>query len=257
MPIDTAHAKKHLHDFNFPALFVEELGWDKHKAQLSIPVDSQTFKLRAVAEKRGLAAFICECGNGTRIPDYNVRRKIERQVAKSAHEHFIIFTDRAKTRQVWQWVKREPGKPAACREHHFDRSQSGEALIQKLQNVAFELDEEPNLTLVDVTIRARAGFDVEKVTKHFYERFQKELAAFLRFIKGIPDDELQRWYASVMLNRLMFIYFIQKKGFLNNDINYLRNKLPASKPKDHYFADFLCRLFLKVLPRSPTNARRP
>ncbi|HAF14164.1 MAG TPA: SAM-dependent methyltransferase [Blastocatellia bacterium] len=245
MPIDTARAKKHLHEFNFPALFVEELGWDKHKAQLSIPVDGQTFELSAVAEKRGLAAFVCKCGNGTKIPDYNVRRKIERQIAKSAHEHFIIFTDEAKTTQIWQWVRREAGKPAACREHHFDRGQSGEALIQKLSNVAFELAEEEDLTLIDVTIRARAGFDVEKVTKRFYERFQKEHGVFLEFIKGIPDEQLHRWYASVMLNRLMFIYFIQKKGFLNGDTNYLGNKLAASKPKDHYFSDFLCPLFFE------------
>jgi hypothetical protein len=243
MPIDEARARKLLRDFNFPALFVEELGWDKHKATLSIPTNERTFELSAVAEKRGMAAFVCECDGA--LPDYNVRRKIERQVAKSAHEHFVIFIDTAKTRQIWQWVKREPGKPAAAREHHLDHSQTGEALIQKLRNVAFELAEEENLTLVDVTIRARAGFDVEKVTKRFYERFQKEHGAFLKFIKGIPDDQLQRWYASVMLNRLMFIYFIQKKGFLNGDADYLRNKLEASKPRDRYFSHFLCPLFFE------------
>src|SRR5438876_989920 len=243
MTIDEERARKLLHDFNFPGLFVEELGWDKHKAKLSIPIDNRTFELSAVAEKRGMAAFICECDGA--LPDYNLRRKIERQVAKSAHEHFIVFTDAAKTRQIWQWVKREPGKPAAAREHHFDQSQTGEALIQKLKSVAFELAEEENLTLVDVTIRARTGFDVEKVTKRFYERFQKEHGAFLKFIKGIPDDQLQRWYASVMLNRLMFIYFIQKKGFLSGDIHYLRSKLAASKPKDRYYSSFLCPLFFE------------
>jgi hypothetical protein len=243
MAIDEARARKLLRDFNFPGLFVEELGWDKHKATLSIPIDNRAFELSAVAEKRGMAAFICECDGA--LPDYNLRRKIERQVAKSAHEHFIIFTDAAKTRQIWQWIKRKPGKPAAAREHHFDRSQTGEALIQKLKSVVFELAEEENLTLVDVTIRARAGFDVEKVTKRFYDRFQKEHGAFLKFIKGIPDDQLQRWYASVMLNRLMFIYFIQKKGFLSGDIDYLRNKLTASEPKDRYYAGFLCPLFFE------------
>jgi hypothetical protein len=249
MAIDDARAKKLLRDFNFPGLFVEELGWDKHKATLSIPIDNRTFELSAVAEKRGMAAFVCECDGS--LPDYNVRRKIERQVAKSAHEHFIIFTDAAKTRQIWQWVKREPGKPAAAREHHFDGSQTGEALIQKLKSVAFELAEEENLTLVDVTIRARAGFDVEKVTKRFYERFQKEHAAFLKFIKGIPDDQLQRWYASVLLNRLMFIYFIQKKGFLSGDTHYLRNKLAASERKDRYYSAFLCPLFFEGFATKP------
>ena len=28
-----------------------------------------------------------------------------------------------------------------------------------------------------------------------------------------------------MLNRMMFVYFVQKQGFLDNDIDYLRNRL--------------------------------
>ena len=59
----------------------------------------------------------------------------------------------------------------------------------------------------------------------FYTLFKAEHDAFLGFITGLarrPDIE---WYASVMLNRLMFVYFIQKKGFLDGDRDYLRNRL--------------------------------
>jgi hypothetical protein len=67
---------------------------------------------------------------------------------------------RTKTTQIWQWVKRESGKPAACREHTYHYSQSGDALLQKLESIAFSLGEEERLSLIDVTSRARAGFDV-------------------------------------------------------------------------------------------------
>ena len=56
--------------------------------------------------------------------------------------------------------------------------------------------------------RVRAAFDVEKVTKKFYERFKKEQRAFLGFIEGIENMADREWYASLMLNRMMFIYFI-------------------------------------------------
>ncbi len=59
--------------------------------------------------------------------------------------------------------------------------------------------------------------------------FKKEHDTFLKFIEGIPDEEMEKWYVSVMLNRLMFIYFIQKKGFLGGDQHYLTNKLAESK----------------------------
>ena len=65
------------------------------------------------------------------------------------------------------------------------RVQSGDALIQKLEHIAVALEEEEKLTLVDVTGRARAAFDVERVTKKFYDQFKTEHAAFLKFIKGI------------------------------------------------------------------------
>jgi hypothetical protein len=60
-----------------------------------------------------------------------------------------------------------------------------------------------------------------------------------------------------MLNRLMFIYFIQKKGFLGGEANYLRNKLEASKPKDRYFSQFLCPLFFEgFAKKSDERSRR-
>ena len=144
---------------------------------------------------------------------------------------------RTRRTQIWQWVKREAGKPLACREHTYHRDQPGDALIQKLEAIAFSIEEEESLTLVDVTGRVRAGFDVERVTKRFYDRFKTEHAAFLKFLKGIPDEEMERWYVSVMLNRLMFIYFIQKKGFLDGDTDYLRNTLAESKErgKDRFY----------------------
>ncbi|MFN7283250.1 MAG: Eco57I restriction-modification methylase domain-containing protein, partial [Dolichospermum sp.] len=54
------------------------------------------------------------------------------------------------------------------------------------------------------------------------------------------------WYASVVLNRLMFIYFLQKKGFLDHgNPNYLQDKLKVSQTqgKDLYYQEFLQTLF--------------
>lgn len=249
MPINPAHARELVREFDFRRLFIEELGWDQHNASLAIPIDGREVALAAVAEKRGMVAYQCPAPSGERLPDYGIRRKIEHQVAKTAHEHLIIFTDAARTTQIWQWVKREPGKPAACREHTFHKSQPGEALLQKLQAIAFSLEEEDELSLTDVTGRARIGFDVERVTKRFYERFQKEHAAFLKFITGISERTDHEWYASVMLNRLMFIYFMQRKGFLDGDSHYLRNRLKRcreEKGKDKFYSFyryFLLRLF--------------
>ena len=245
--LNERETRQYLKESDFEPLFIEELGWDYHTQTLPVTVDETDYQLTAIAEKRGMVVFECPAADG-RIPDYATRRKIQKQVAKSVHEHFIIYTDAEKTTDIWQWVKREQGKPDACREHRYNRDeQSGASLIQKLQNIAFTFEEEEQLTLFEVTGRVGAAFYAERVTKKFYDHFKKEHDAFLKFLNGIPDEEMQRWYVSVMLNRLMFIYFIQKKGFLDNNEDYLHTKLTESQAKgtNRYYKEFLCPLFFE------------
>jgi hypothetical protein len=249
--INLEQARKYLKSFDFKTLFREHLGWDNHQARLDILVDGETVQLTAVAQKRGFIAFLCPS-----IPDRATRLKIDHQVTKSAHEHFVIYTNQRAGQQVWQWVRREPGKPKASRDHRFDTSQSGDRLIQRLEQIAVSLDEEESITVVDVAGRARAAFDVDRITKRFYDRFKTEHAAFLKLIKGIKADADLQWYTSLMLNRLMFVYFIQKKGFLDGDTDYLRNRLKMvqqTKGKDRFhsfYRYFLLRLFHEGLAKS-------
>ena len=258
MPLNLERTRRLLRGFDFKTLFIEELGWDHYTSILDIPVDGQNFALGAIAEKRGVVVFVCGPASNGSIPDYSIRRKIERQVTKSHHEHLIVYLNADKTRQVWQWVKRQSGKPAQCREHTYYANQSGDLLIQKIDNLAFGLEEEEQLTIIEVGRRARKAFDVEKVTKKFYDRFKTEHEKFLKFLKGIPEDKFQAWYISVMLNRLMFIYFIQKKGFLDNNNDYLSSGLRKSKErsKNGYYKDFLCPLFFEGFAKKEED-RKP
>ena len=258
MQINLRETRQYLKESEFEDLFTQTLGWDNHSQSLNITVDETAYQLTAIAQKRGMIVFECPATRTDgRIPDYATRRKIHKQVLKSVHEHFIIYTDAEKTTDVWQWVKREQGKPDACREHRYNRNeQSGESLIQKLQAIAFTFEEEEQLTLFEVTGRVGAAFYAERVTKKFYDRFKKEHDVFLKFLNGIPDEEMQKWYVSVMLNRLMFIYFIQKKSFLDNNENYLHAKLTESQEQgsNRYYKDFLCPLFFEGFAK-PENER--
>jgi hypothetical protein len=245
MAINREHARQWLKAFDFKSLFIDELGWDNLSTNLVKQIDGADYRFHAVAEKRGVVVLISDS-----IPDYAIRVKLDKLIAKDHFEHLIVFADQAHGRQVWQWFRKEPGKPVAVRTNHFVAGQSGELLIQKLENLVFTLEEEEGLTLGDVTGRLRT-LDVEKVTKKFYERFKTEHSSFLSFIEGIPDKQMETWYASVMVNRLMFLYFIQEKGFLNGDKDYLRNKLAESgdRKPDTYYRDFLCPLFFQGFAR--------
>jgi hypothetical protein len=259
VPTDHQGIEQRLKAFDFVGLFTQELMWNYFPTRpLEVPVDGITYTLKPVAQ-RGMAVFECVPPDDSQFPKYASRRKIDAQISKTAREHIIIFHDNARTIQVWQWVKREAGKPSACREQLFYTSQSGDALVQKIEGIAFGLEEEANVA--ETVAKVGSAFDVEKVTKKFYELFKSEHDAFLKFTKGIPDEKLQRWHASVMLNRLMFIYFIQKKGFLGDDQHYLTNKLAETQQrgKDRFYREFLCHLFFEGFAKrehqrsAPTN----
>ncbi len=254
MALDKKDFSTYIKQFNFRELF-NDMGWNNDKTTQPIVVDNETYTLQAVAEKSGFKILLCNPLSNGLIPDYNTRKKIETKVTKLFQEHLIIFFDTKKTEQIWQLVVRQSGKPTKVTETRWHINQDHELLYQRAAGIFFELDEEEHITIIDVTKRISDNFhqNNERVTKQFYDKFKKEHGAFLQFIKGISDKTNQEWYASLMLNRLMFCYFIQKKGFLDNNKNYLRDKLLACKSKKgkvkfySFYRDFLLVLFHKGL----------
>ena len=258
-PLNRTAVRQLLDQFDLQPLFINKLGWDYGGTDMTVTVADKDFTLQAIAEKRGFVAYQCVART---LPDYPTRQKIYREVAKTTHEHLIVFALEDHGALCWQWVKREQGQPPRYRYQTYSQGQSATALTEKLEHLRFTLEEEESVTLLDATSRAAQAFDVEKVTKCFYERFKTEHKAFLGFIEGIRDVADREWYASLMLNRMMFIYFIQKRGFLDDNLDYLRNRLEkVSKTKGSgkfhsFYRLFLRRLFHEGLGR-PEADRDP
>ena len=114
MKIDVATVRRLLRKCDFKSLFREQLGWDNYAAKLDIPLDGTTYSLAAIAEKRGFQVYTCPT-----IPDRPARLKLDRQLTKSAREHLVIYVSPDRKEQLWEWVRREPDKPAASRDYRF------------------------------------------------------------------------------------------------------------------------------------------
>ncbi len=115
------------------------------------------------------------------------------------------------------------------------------------------------MSLAEVKKRLKEALDVERVTKRFFDEFQALHLVFLELIEGIDDESDRRWYASILLNRLMFIYFLQRKLFLDNgDELYLQNKLAVCRREgdDLFYATFLKTLFFEGFAK-PEEKRSP
>ena len=253
--------QEHIKHYRFKQLF-NELGWDAPAQQqpYSVLVGDDTWLLDVVAHKKSVQVLHCRPGAQGQLPDYATRQKIERKITTDVREHLIVFTNEAKTLQVWQWVTRQAGKPAQYREVFFRQGEAPELLAQKLSRLHFTLDEEELLTVLGVTQRLDDAAPRDKVTKKFYGEFEKQRKAFAAFIEGIPaDSEDQRWYTAVVIDRLMFLWFLQEKGFLDNQRKYLQQRLQAHLDGDNaqsFYKRFLSPLFFQgfAQERTPETA---
>ncbi len=253
---------EHVKHFRFTQLFVDDLGWDRPAQQqpYSITIGDEVFALAQVAHKRGVQVLHCRPDAQGRVPAYATRQKIERKVTAEAREHLIVFTDADQKTQVWQWVARLPGKPVQYREVFFRQGESAELLKQKLSRLQFTLDDEALLTVLGVTARLDDALPRDKVTKKFYSEFKKQRDAFEQFIEGIPklSDDLH-WYAAVLIDRLMFIWFLQEKQFLDGKKRYLQDRLAAhgaNATVRSFYRQFLCPLFFRGFAEERTDGNR-
>lgn len=105
-----------------------------------------------------------------------------------------------------------------------------------------------------------AAFDVEKVTDRFYREYA---ALFRRVEMALRENnkgarafyEAQELHAFTqrLLGRMMFLFFIQKKGWLAGDVRFLVNQYRlAAGEERNYYATVLESLFFETL-----NKRRP
>ena len=80
------------------------------------------------------------------------------------------------------------------------------------------------------TTRWSAAFDVEAVTKSFFKEYKEVFDLVEGKVKGVPKGEACRLYTQRLFNRLLFLYFIQRKNWLDfhGDKRYLRALFTAA-----------------------------
>ncbi len=98
------------------------------------------------------------------------------------------------------------------------------------------------------------AFDVEVVTKEFFQRFARlfyQVRDEIAQDPGLESDADD--HAQMLLDRLLFLYFIQKKGWLAEDPDYLYNRFcdgHAQRPDEtSYYGEVVYPLFLALSDR--------
>jgi type I restriction-modification system DNA methylase subunit len=115
----------------------------------------------------------------------------------------------------------------------LDRLRTASERLDKIN-----LDDAPNVAPNTIQKLHDDAFDVEPVTKEFFQEYARIFDGVEGAVKGIRDAERKRLFVQRLFNRLMFVAFIQKKGWLtfNGSKDYLTTLWRAYQ-RDNAVAD--------------------
>lgn len=201
----------------------------------------------------GFEVIYCRLTGGLLIEPE--RRVISKLLSEGLDRSLFVFSDSARER--WHFVNvRYSGDESRRRlfrritvgpeEEH--RTASERISMLNLDSIAASSSRSVELlSPLEIQIRHDEAFNVERVTNEFFREYARVFARVENLVEGIADPERKRLFSQRLFNRLMFLAFIQKKGWLK--FGERRDYLPAlwdAYQRDEYDDNFY-RDRLKVL----------
>ena len=99
-------------------------------------------------------------------------------------------------------------------------------------------------------------YDTQQVVEEFYEEFEDLRTDLVQEVSGVPDDrgDAKQRYVQVILDRMIFLYFIQEKRLLDRNPNYLHEQ-PGDVVDDgeDRYENFYRLLFFDYLAEDKQN----
>ena len=125
----------------------------------------------------------------------------------------------------------------------------------------------------------KAAFSVEALSDEFFNKYREQYADFIQYVTGKRfvkvgskweekklsnpnpalmqafgyDEKKIRDYIKKMMGRITFLHFLQRKGWMCGDLNYMQNLFERSWYKNDYLDSVLEPLFFGILNTKPAE----
>ena len=125
----------------------------------------------------------------------------------------------------------------------------------------------------------KIAFSVEALSDEFFDRYREQYADFIQYATGKRfvkvgskweekvlgesnaalmqafnhDEKKIRDYVKKMMGRITFLHFLQRKGWMCGDLNYMQNMFENSAYKNDYLDSVLEPLFFGILNTKPAE----
>ena len=125
----------------------------------------------------------------------------------------------------------------------------------------------------------KTAFSVEALSDEFFDKYREQYADFIQYITGKRfvkvgskweekvldppnlalmqafghNEKKIRDYVKKMMGRITFLHFLQRKGWMCGDLNYMQNMFEHSAYKNDYLDSVLEPLFFGILNTKPAE----
>jgi len=156
-------------------LFCRTLYWGAPRGltprvlEVGAPVNA-TLTIYPVAQLSGLPVLRVDW-HEDRLPGITARRAVQKALKPLHAEHLLCYITRNGQQVAFTWARQRPDGKTELRTMPYEVGSPARTTLERLAELAFRLDElesgEPSITVV--TDKLNRAFDVEAVTKRFFE----------------------------------------------------------------------------------------
>jgi len=227
-------------------LFIEKLNYDfiDKQALIEFPesIKNHVISTKIIAEKNEFKVLFCKIDTllkGIELP-------VVKTISRYHLVNIIIFTNRESNESHFINTK-YIGKEREKKVKGFRRITVGKT--DRLRTAAERLAKiyaYDGISSLALMAKCEEAFDVETVSNEFYKEFVEKYKGLRNYIQNNNklSNEIVDNLTQEIINRLLFLYFIQKKGWLNGDYKFLYNNFKSNKKE--YYKNFLVPLFKKL-----------
>ncbi|MEM7067186.1 MAG: hypothetical protein AAF572_28980 [Cyanobacteria bacterium P01_B01_bin.77] len=232
MGFDMRRAETCLQSLDLVILFQDVLGWMAPSEGRAIATRAFNYSYRAHCIAQRDHARVWEIRlNRPDVLNVKLKARLYQTIHKKYPQPLLIFTDRQRCRSLWYWQR-------TANSHHSLVFITQQPLGAWQARLSYLADYTPAAGRLDLQTQP---IDCAEFTS----QLKQQLSQLSDSITGIDNSCDRRWYAAVLLQRLIIIHILQRRGLLDNNIWYLHNQLGHSQQQqqDIFFQQVLQPLF--------------
>ena len=236
-------------------LFVETLDFDANFGQVSLvsALGAANALLPGAAERIAQRGGVHVVYVALDIADTDRVRAAEASTAarviadQLGDDLLLVFTNTSNTQVHFIHPNLEGARPV-LRRMVVERDLPRRTAVQQVANIYWD-----HRRSGDIRAALESAFDVERVTRRFFDEYKRIFETAERGVTGFGDDkDSRRLFVQTLFNRLMFVYFLQRKGWLtfkgdNDYLNALWKDYKSRKRQSNFYVDRLKLLFFSGL----------